>query len=160
VIAAAAFAYLAPDVYALAGQLATHLSLQEKVEIYSETQTSQGTGGVLYSIVLIINIIYIYKQLDDFEGCERDLALYSISLLALSVLAIFIFPGTYALYSRAYVLGSILQGLAISKIWQTRRTAVAWLYLIVTASLALFSYARLVSQYADEYTPYKTFLGL
>lgn len=132
-------------------------ALESKLEIYEEEQTVQGQGQIIYGVYLLFCVIYIYYNL-KFLVNEQEVFIckYAIASLLITVLASFIFPGNYVMYSRLYVLASIFQAYAVTLVLKTRKHAWHTIFFVVSISIATFSYIRILNFYSSEYLPYRT----
>jgi hypothetical protein len=145
------------DAYGLLALVATS-SAEEKIAIYQSLQVEQGPGQLVYSAYLTALALYFFGSLRYVPRRRLIIVRYAIVSLLLSVLFTLIFPGTYAMYSRAYVVACLFQGYAAAIVYASRK---GWLPSAVFAASLLMSaayYWRLLSLYADQYTPYRSIL--
>jgi hypothetical protein len=135
------------------------LALEAKINIYEEEQTAQGQGQLIYGIYLLFCISYVYFNIKHLINEQQAfICNYAIFSLLLTVLASFIFPGNYVMYSRLYVLASIFQGYAITIILNAKKTYFSKAFFIISILIATLSYIRIINFYSSEYLPYRTTL--
>jgi hypothetical protein len=107
---------------------------------------------------LVAYFFYYRQQLSD--PAQRFVIRYAVLSLILTVFLVFVFPGSYVIYSRGYVAACIFQGFAASLIFQARRGWVHNLVFSASSIVAVIFYTRLLTFYADEYLPYRSVLTL
>jgi hypothetical protein len=125
-----------------------------KIKFYQERQTTQGTGLILYASYLTLLVMYLIRYSRHFTEERSFISHLAILSIALTIMLIFIFPGSYVMYSRAYVVGCILQACASSLIFATRKGFLHKIVFISTMVVAFAYYLRFLTFYGDEYLPY------
>jgi hypothetical protein len=140
--------------------LVASTSTQEKLAIYQELQTDQSIFQVLYATYLLTLAGYFFLSSGDIPPDDALLVRYAIASLALTAFFAFALAGSYVFYSRAYAIGSLFQGIAAAIVFSTEKKR--WLretVFIVSMTAACLSYYRLLTFYAEEYTPYHSIFG-
>ncbi len=147
------------DYYSVLANLAFTASAQDKVEIYRETQTaSQGSGQVIYVAYLLLLAGFFYFMGNEDDIRERVIGRFTICAIALSALLSWLFPGSYVMYSRIYVIACICHGLFFAMIDSraTHRKMVINVIFMISIGISVFFFARQVNLYSDEYIPYRS----
>jgi hypothetical protein len=134
-------------------------STQEKLAVYQEDQTVQGTFQVLYSAYLVFLAFYLHLYSKDVAPGDVFAVRYAIVALLATAAATVALAGTYAFYSRTYAIACLFQGLASALVFSaSKRNPLHHVVFVVTLVAAAISYFRLLTFYADEYTPYRLVL--
>ncbi|MGD9842812.1 MAG: EpsG family protein [Steroidobacteraceae bacterium] len=149
------------DFYAVLGLLSS-ASAAEKVAIYKEIQEDQGGGQLWYAAYLLLLVWYLirYKKVVKLE--QIFIVNFAIASLLTTIVFIYIFPGSYVLYSRAYVVACIFQACAMALIFSRKNgTKHAFCFFITIAVAAIYN-LRILSINVDDFVPYKSvaFLNL
>lgn len=140
------------DPYTLIASVAT-ASAVDKIEVYRETQTTQGVGLLFYALYLCVLIAYLRKYIEHVPPVLARFALFS---LAFTVAMVLLFPGSYVMYSRAYVVACVFQGLAVAFVLARERGLIHRGVFAASILIGAVYYYRIISLYADEYVPYRT----
>jgi hypothetical protein len=144
--------------------LAFNDTISEKLVIYNDTLTTGSVLNFIYSLVLLLNAGFVYIN-TKFQSEFRNRFLLNLTAFSLyvSFLIVFVLPGFYPLYSRIYILGSLL--LPLSFFWitssstkQKKQTAVFSVFLAANYLALMISCFRLFFLLSDEYLPYNTWL--
>jgi hypothetical protein len=144
--------------------LAFNDTISEKLVIYNDTLTTGSVLNFIYSLVLLFNAGFVYIN-TKFQSEFRNRFLLNLTAFSLyvSFLIVFVLPGFYPLYSRIYILGSLL--LPLSFFWitssstkQKKQTAVFSIFLAANYLALTISCFRLFFLLSDEYLPYNTWL--
>jgi hypothetical protein len=138
--------------YALVSHFAP-IALQFKLDIYQGDQQAHGGLLVLYAVYLVGMICYFnyYRKVFD----DQFLFRYAMLSLGVSALLIFVFPGSYVMYSRGYVVASIFQAFAATFIFRNRKHWGHQIVFAVSLAVSFVYYSRLLTLYSDEYIPYR-----
>ncbi len=148
----------AVDMYALLTAMAGSATSEDKIAIYKETQTEQGAGQRLYAAYLVLVAWYFSKQLKYLPPGSLFVVKYAIASLCLTALMTALFPGSYVMYSRAYVAACIFQGFAAALIFARRKETLHKSVFALTLVVSTVMFVRLIWLYSDEYLPYQTVL--
>lgn len=149
---------VAVDMYALLAAISGSATSEEKVAIYKETQTEQGSGQRIYAVYLVLVAWYFARQLRTLRPQALFITKYAIAALLLTALMTGLFPGSYVMYSRAYVAACIFQGFAGALIFNRRKGLLHRTMFAVTLVVSALMFVRLIALYSDEYLPYKMVL--
>lgn len=147
------------DAYSILGGLSGSITAGEKLAIYRETQVEQTSGQRFYTFYLALIALYFARQLRHLPPQEAFVVKYAIVSLFMSVLMTAAFSGSYVMYSRAYIIGCIFQGLAAALIFRRRKGSLHRMVFAVTILMALVSYARMIDINQEELVPYKSVLA-
>jgi hypothetical protein len=149
------------EAFELLGKLALTAPTHAKVEIYKESQLELGQGQAIYSIYLAALTAYLYSRLALFGIAERPFINFAILSSTLAVFFTVIFPGSYVMYSRVYVIACFFHALCFSMIKAKEGNhrapmTEAVFYFSLVMAIALYIRILLINQ--DAYFPYKSFL--
>jgi hypothetical protein len=147
------------DAYAVLGALSGSITAGEKLAIYRETQIEQTGGQRIYAVYLALMTWYFAKQIRYLPEREAFVVKYAIASLFLSVLMTAAFSGSYVMYSRAYIIGCLFQGLAAALIFKRRKGLLHRTVFAVTVLIALISYTRMIDLNREELLPYQSLLA-
>lgn len=147
------------DVYSLLTLIATE-SAAEKIDIYKGTQEASGIGLRIFAGYLLLLACYFANYSRHLKNDEALIIVYAIFSILLTTALIVIFPESYVMYSRAYVMACILQGCAAALILASTK---GWLHRCVfvgTIAMAMVYYLRILTLYEDQYVPYRAIVAL
>jgi hypothetical protein len=144
--------------YTVLAEIAFSESAQGKIAIYEQMQEPQGSGVVFVAMYLLAMTLYLVKYAEVVDPSLRYLVRFAIAATLLTVLFVAIFPDSYVMFSRAYVVASILQGAAVAMVVENRRGAPHLLMLLGSLAFAIVYCLRLLILMSHEYFPYRTFL--
>jgi hypothetical protein len=148
------------DFYTVVALVST-FSAQEKIAIYKETQEEHGPALFVYAAYLLFLAGYFGWYGRGVGTQEQSFIMkFAIASLLVTTALVFVFPGSYVMYSRGYVLACIFQAYATSLIFASRRELVHGLVFVATIAIALTYYFRVLLPYADDYVPYRSIVGL
>jgi hypothetical protein len=144
------------DFYSLLALVASNASAEDKIAIYKDTQTDQSSGLRIQAAYLLLLVWYMIRNMAMLPPRQKFIVRYGVVSLLFSILMVLAFPGSYVMYSRAYVVGGIFQGLALAIVFAKNKNWKHTLLFAATLLVAFATYARLISLYDDEYTPYQS----
>jgi hypothetical protein len=142
------------DFYSILALVAS-ASTQEKIAIYKEIQVDQSIFQVMYAGYLLLLALYFFIYLGNVDSGDRLVVRYAIAALALTVIFALALAGSYVFYSRAYAIACLFQGFAAAIVFASRKSGYLHNAVFsVSLVVACISYWRLLTFYADQYTPY------
>lgn len=131
---------------------------QDKIAVYEIFQEELGVGVLFIAAYLLVVSIYLSKCIDAIKIEHRFIARFAISATLATVLFVVIFPNSYVMFSRAYVMASILQATAVSMVLEKRSGNIHSLIIVGSLVFAITYCVRVLTFNSDEYLPYRTFL--
>jgi hypothetical protein len=140
--------------------LGSLVSAQEKIAIYRELQVDQGIFQVLYSGYLFVFILYLLRYSDRVAPEHVIIVRYAVASLFVTILFTYMFSGSYVFYSRAYAIACLFQGFAAAVVFASRKGWLHNLTFAISLLAACISYWRMLTFYADQYTPYHVIFGV
>jgi hypothetical protein len=149
------------DFYTILTYLAGTASAQDKVEIYRDLQTSQGPWLQIYGVFLLLLTYYFVRYMPHVKAEQVFIVRFAIVSISMAIVFILIFPGSYVMYSRAYVVAGFFQAYAAAIIFSSSKRK--WQHTTIFTFTLLASwiyYYRIIELYKDEYLPYKWTLSL
>ena len=146
------------DPYQLATLIATSQAAQ-KIAFYQANPQELATGQIVYALVLLLLTGYLVS----FRGTVTDpkeqfVIRYAIFSLLFTVLMVFVFPTSYDMYSRAYLVASIFEGYAASLVFSVRRGFIHDVVFVGTCLVAFFYYSHILSSFGPAFVPYRSVL--
>ncbi len=125
-----------------------------KIRIYKETQLPRGIGVLVFGPYLLLLVIYFIRYSRHLTEEQAFISRFAIFSILLTVVLIIIFPGSYVMYSRAYVMACIFQACAASLIFAARKGLLHRAVFIGSMAVALVYYLRILTLNHDQYVPY------
>jgi hypothetical protein len=146
------------DFYDVVGWIAATASAEERIAVYREAQEATGSTLLAYAGYLMLLIWYFSRYAK--RTMQPFIVHYAMVALALTVALVFIFPGSYVMYSRGYVIACIFQAIAAALIFAAHK---GWLHramFVGTIAAGAVYYVRILSLNEDVYVPYHAALAL
>jgi EpsG family len=135
-------------------------STQEKLAIYQELKVDQSIFQVLYAVYLLILAAFLFRSANQLAANDAFVVRYAIASLLLTVFFALAFAGFYVFYSRAYAIACLFQGIALAIVFgKSPKSVMNHALFCISLLAACISYWRLLTFYAEEYTPYHTVFG-
>ena len=137
-------------------------SFGDKVEVYEENLTDQGFGQIILAGYFSLLILYLSWNIHKINSQKKFIVLFSIYILFVVCLSVFIFPGSYAVFSRALSLAAIFQAYSMALIMENQKRAIDDIVFASTIVVSFIYLYRAIYLYRDEYIPYNyafIFLG-
>lgn len=144
------------DVFSVLNLLSLTESTQTKIEIYKDNQNTQSSAQQLYIAYLFFLSLYFSTQLKYFKDTDETIIKLGILTTSLTVTFALLIPGSYVMYSRAYVAACIFHGIAFGVIEAKRNTPLTKAIFYASLTMALVLYARLLLLNESEYSPYNS----
>ena len=141
------------DVYSLL-TLIVPSSYEYKIRLYKESQEVRGIGLLVFGSYLLLLAFYFTIYSRHLTKEQAFISRFAVFSILLTVALIFIFPGSYVMYSRAYVLACIFQACAASLIFAAKKGLLHRAVFIGTMAVALAYYLRILTLNRDHYVPY------
>ena len=134
-------------------------SAAQKINIYKETQAAHGIGLTVFGAYLLLLASYFVKFFPHLTEEQAFIARFAIFSMLLTVMLIIIFPGSYVMYSRTYVLACIFQACAASLIFAARKGLLHRAVFVGSLVVALVYYVRILTVNKDAYIPYLSIIN-
>jgi EpsG family len=147
------------DFYAVLSAAAVFEFAQSKVDIYQEFQDDSSGGTMIVAGYLVLQVIYLIRYAPAIDERFRFIAKFGIASTLLTLIMIAIFPNSYVMFSRAYVISSILMSAGMALVFARVRGLIHECAFAVTTLVALAYCLRVVLLNLEAYLPYRTILG-
>jgi hypothetical protein len=146
------------DFFGLLSTVAFLEFAQTKLTIYEATQETQGSGVLLLAGYLLLLGGYVITYIQRVDEQHQFLAKFALVATFVTLVTIVIFPDSYVMFSRAYVMASLMLAVAISLILAKSKGTMHTIVFAMSMGFAVIYCYRLLSFYEDEYLPYQTIL--
>ena len=146
--------------YSIIIQLFPESIIGEKIAIYQDNLSEQGSGQIVLAGYFFLLSLYLIYNLELIDVKERFVLYYAIYISFLCCLSVLIFPGSYVMFSRILSVAAIFQAFAFALLMERTKNVINLLIFMLTTAIAFVYLYRLIYFYEDEFIPYNfnTFL--